>query len=393
MRVLFACVPAYGHLHPLLPLARALAAAGDEVTIASGPDVATSIEAAGLRSCALGPPYAEWFAEIGRRGGGQLGDGLPIDRILPYFVPRLFAEVGAQFMVDGLVAAAAGTDLLIFESFAFAGPLAAAVAGVPAVHHLLGPPVPEEAMALAADAISPLRRRYGQDYARFAGAYEVPTIAICPPALGASALPDPPEVLSLRPVPIDAWGDAVLPDWVATLPDRPTVYVTLGTVVNQNRGIFTAVLEALAGEAVNVIVTVGQANDPAALGPLPPNARAERYIPQSQLLPHCALVISHGGSGTLFATLAQGLPTLMIPQGADQFVNAELCAAARVAERLLPSEVTSDAIRDRTRALLGASPAREAAGRVAQEIAAMPGPDEVAGQLRPFVDRLRAHDL
>lgn len=385
MRVIFACIPAYGHLHPLLPLARALASAGDDVTVASCADVAPSIAAAGLRFVEVGPAFPELFAELGRRSGGrpdQPGDGLPIERILPYFVPRLFAEIGAQAMLEGLAGVLAGADLLVFETYAFAGPLAAAIAGVPAVHHLLGPPVPEEAMALAADSISPLRRRHGQDYARFAGVYDVPTISICPPSLGASALPDPPEVIPLRPVPTDAWGDAGLPGWVATLPERPTVYVTLGTVVNQNRGVFTDALEALADEPVNVILTVGQGNDPEALGPLPPNARAERYIPQSLLLRHCALVISHGGSGTMFATLAHGLPALMIPQGADQYINAEYCATAGVARRLFPWEVSPDAIREQVRTLLGQSPAREAAARLRAEIEAMPSPAEVAGGLR-----------
>ena len=385
MHFVFACVPAFGHLHPLLPLARALAEAGDDVTVASGPDVAPSINAAGLRFVDAGPSLPAWFAELGRRSGGSVdrpGDGLPIERILPYFVPRLFAEIGSQSMVEGLTEVLRGADVLVFETYTFAGPLAASIAGVPAVHHLLGPPVPEEAMALAADAISPLRRRHGQDYARFAGAYDVPTIDICPPSLGASVPAGPPEVIPLRPVPVDAWGDAGLPSWVASLPDRPTVYVTLGTVVNQNRGVFTDTLEALAGEPVNVILTVGQGNDPAALGPLPPNAYAERYIPQSLLLPHCALVISHGGSGTMFATLAHGLPALMIPQGADQYLNAEYCTAAGVARRLFPWEVSPEGIRDQVRTLLGQSPAREAAARLRAEIAAMPGPAEVAAHVR-----------
>src|SRR3954447_14522924 len=36
---------------------------------------------------------------------------------------------------------------------------------------------------------------------------------------------------------------------------------------------------------------------------------------------NCRAVISHGGSGTFVATLAHGLPSVLIPLGADQLVN------------------------------------------------------------------------
>jgi hypothetical protein len=48
MRVAFTCVPAYGHLHPVLPVAVAFASAGDEVVVATGTDLLSSVEAAGL---------------------------------------------------------------------------------------------------------------------------------------------------------------------------------------------------------------------------------------------------------------------------------------------------------------------------------------------------------
>ncbi|MDQ1424988.1 MAG: hypothetical protein QOD72_2486, partial [Acidimicrobiaceae bacterium] len=73
---------------------------------------------------------------------------------------------------------------------------------------------------------------------------------------------------------------------------------------------FRAALDGLADAFVNLIVTVGGANDPAALGDRPANARVERYIPQSLLLPSCDAVISHAGSGTMLSALTCGLPQL-----------------------------------------------------------------------------------
>ncbi|MDB4872992.1 MAG: sle [Gemmatimonadales bacterium] len=122
MRVLFTCIPAYGHLHPLLPLAMACAENGDDVVMATGPDMCGRAEAAGLATQPVGTGIGDWWPELARRAGGEPGDGLPADRILAYFVPRLFAEIAAQSMIDGLVDAARSADLLVFESYTFAAP-------------------------------------------------------------------------------------------------------------------------------------------------------------------------------------------------------------------------------------------------------------------------------
>ncbi|MEO8572101.1 MAG: nucleotide disphospho-sugar-binding domain-containing protein [Chloroflexota bacterium] len=57
-------------------------------------------------------------------------------------------------------------------------------------------------------------------------------------------------------------------------------------------------------------MTVGTKGDPALLGPQPDNVHVERYIPQSQLLPHCDLLVAHAGSGALLGALNAGVPIL-----------------------------------------------------------------------------------
>jgi UDP:flavonoid glycosyltransferase YjiC (YdhE family) len=73
----------------------------------------------------------------------------------------------------------------------------------------------------------------------------------------------------------------------------------------------------------------------------------------------------------------------VIPQGADQFVNAQRCVDAGLGRQLLPGEVTADAVREQVVLLLSPdADARYRAGRVADEIAATPGPDAWVGRLR-----------
>jgi len=55
---------------------------------------------------------------------------------------------------------------------------------------------------------------------------------------------------------------------------------------------------------------------------LPPGVKTFGYLPFSGLLPHAALLVYHGGIGTLAQTIKAGIPHLIVPNGHDQFDNA-----------------------------------------------------------------------
>jgi UDP:flavonoid glycosyltransferase YjiC (YdhE family) len=81
---------------------------------------------------------------------------------------------------------------------------------------------------------------------------------------------------------------------------------------------------------------------------------------------------------------------LILPQGADQFANADAVSAAGAGLRLLPDELSADAIAEHTRKLFshhGPAGHRDAARAIAEEIARMPSPDEVARQLPEYARR------
>jgi UDP:flavonoid glycosyltransferase YjiC (YdhE family) len=80
--------------------------------------------------------------------------------------------------------------------------------------------------------------------------------------------------------------------------------------------------------------------------------RVERYIPHTMLFPRCQVVIDHGGRGTMMNAIRHGIPQLMLPQGADQFANAEICEREGIARALMPDAVTPDAVRSAVRALI-----------------------------------------
>lgn len=168
-----------------------------------------------------------------------------------------------------------------------------------------------------------------------------------------------------------------MPEWLGPPHARPVVYVTMGTVFNESVDVFRTILDGLAGEPYEVVVTVGENGDPASLGPQPSNVHVERYIPQSSLLPHCSLLVSHAGSGAMLGALNAGVPMLALPQGADQFFNADRIVEAGVGLRLMPWEMTPEAVRECARRLIGQRSFLEAAGAHQSAIASMPTPTAV----------------
>lgn len=364
----------------MLSLGRALAAAGHDVAFATAEAFCPRIEKSGFTALPAGLSLPEQLEEAARRFPEQHAMPPGKERF-EAFVPRMLAGVAAPPRADDLVPVLRDRqpDLLVHDETDFGGPVAAAVAGVPYADHSVGFLRPLAMARLARETIAPLWERWDVDLGSFGGLFRYLYLDVCPPSLQSPEIDQIAVAHPMQNAHIDP-GDHDLPAWIATLDSAPAVYVSLGTIFNQNVDVFTAILEGLHDEAVNVVVTVGNDSDPAELGPQPGHIHVERFIPQAALLPHCDLVVNQGGTAIL-PILAHGLPLLILPQGANQFHNAESCTAAGVARTLLPGQVTAEAVRRDIRALLSEPSYGQRARHVAAEIAAMPTPAEGVGLL------------
>jgi UDP:flavonoid glycosyltransferase YjiC (YdhE family) len=145
--------------------------------------------------------------------------------------------------------------------------------------------------------------------------------------------------------------------------------------------VLSRVLSALRDLDVNAIVTVGPLGDPAALDVETRRVRAERFVPLDRLLAGISAVVSHGGGGTILAALSRGLPLVLLPQGADQFHNAQRVAEVKAGITLTPSEATPPAIGASVERALTDPALRTGSARIAAEIAAMDPPEVVIADL------------
>lgn len=378
MRTIIAIMPGSGHFNPIVPLARALEAAGHEVVVGCAPSYHPSVEAVGLRAFAMGRDWAQMFADQRAAGPGAWMSGAQAPR-LPLMTGTILKETLPDvlgFCQDW------HPDLIIHGPFVIAAAIAADLAGIPHVVAGNGLILPDDIRAGMAASLNEVRLAHGlaeADDDWFHHLY----LSFAPPSF---QRPHPsPNLRFVRPDIEDRTGAETLPEWVARLPkDRPTLYVTLGTVFNEAPGVFEAILAGLRDEPLNLIVTVGRSQDPARFGPQPEHIRIERYIPMSELLPHCDAVIAHGGFNTIMTALSHAMPLLVVPIGADQPFNAQRCAEVGVGQALSATDLSPEQVRQAVRALLAEPGYRAQAVRLRDEIATLPG----VAQAVPMLEEL-----
>ena len=379
MRVLFTTPPGLGHFHPLVPLVEAVRNAGHDVAVATAAQAAPMVERLGFPFLRAGLDGSD--PEVGRLRAAAAR--LPGRERAAFMARHVFAGVRARRMAADLLAVGAPwqPDLLVRDWSEYGGCVAAEALGLPhAAHQSVATRAGRDADTAA--PLTDLRAAHGLPpdlELRMPERYLA--LSPFPPTIaGADGRPHPTRH-RYRLTPFDRSGDEGVPDWPLPRPGAPLVYATLGTVDNARTDVLGAFVEGLRGEPLNLVVTVGRDGDPERFGPQPPHVRIERYVPQSLLFPRCALVVSHGGSGTVLGALAAGLPLVLTPLAADQPENAERCAAAGAARVIEPADLSPTAVREAVRAVLAGPAYTQAAARVQAEMAALPPLEHVVGLL------------
>lgn len=366
MRILFCSLPYFGHVLPLVPLAEACVGAGHEVTFATGGPLLGRLP---VRSVQAYPDRTldDAEAEVKQRHP-ELADLAPQEKWR--FGLELFADVEYETLLAGVepIVAEERPDLVVYEVYSAAAGAAALSHGVPAVSVGVSP------WSFFFELLHrTVMERHGIEspHAVLADLY----LDTFPPSTwsyDASKF----RHEALRPV---AWSPAgsEVPAWLLAKRQRACIYVTLGTVVFGYTAAFNAALSALDKHDVDVLVAVGPHGDPAALRRRSERVHVERFVDQALVLPIMDAVVHHGGSGTALAAMAAGLPQIVMPQGADQFQNAELLATTGAARAFLPG-MAPDILAQHIAEALTDKEMKASAVMLAEEIAAMPSPAEVA---------------
>ncbi|QFG24797.1 activator-dependent family glycosyltransferase [Actinomadura sp. WMMB 499] len=429
MRILFTTFAAESHLHTQVSMAWALQTAGHEVRLASQPDLVDAITAAGLTAVPVGEPLglADRVQEINDNieqaevtDAGSAGDaGLDMNELRPEkltweymskvfgtMTPVVFRNASPDSTVDDLVAFARawGPDLVVWDPFTFAGPVAAkacgaaharVIAGLDLFGHMRRRFTAARDERPAGQDADPLRDWLQECLARHGAAFDedVPlgqwTIDPTPASM---RLPVDLHYVPVRHVPYN--GPAVVPGWLREPPRRRRICLTFGLSYRQMWGAETSlddVLGAVADLDVEVVATLN-AEQQKSLGELPENVRVEEFVPFGALLPTCSAVIHHGSQGAFGIALSHAIPQLIVPEGQwDTALKAQAVEAAGAGLRLPPMrEFSADALRGSLARLLDEPSFAESARKLRRETLAMPAPNDVVPQLEALTAEFRA---
>ena len=315
MRVLAACsLGGSGHFQPLLPFLAAARRRGDDVVVVAPPALGEMVTSAGYAFEAGGEPPESDIAPI-----RELLPTLSAEEATVLGNRDLFARLAADAMLPRMdeVCGTWRPDLVLRDPCEYASAIIAAQRGIR---------VAEVAISLAEHELGSITAAAPALEGHRAGLVDElvasPMLDRFPAPLDPSPFPNTIRYReSIEPAePLPDWWDGS---------DDPLVYLTLGTVIghmSHAAGVYRTVLRAVDDLRVRVLLTVGRRFDPSELDPPPANTHVEAWVDQARVLPEAALVVCHGGSGTLFGALAQRVPVVSVPVFADQFGNARRVA-------------------------------------------------------------------
>ncbi|MCM1158389.1 MAG: hypothetical protein NC300_06330 [Bacteroidales bacterium] len=99
---------------------------------------------------------------------------------------------------------------------------------------------------------------------------------------------------------------------------RKTIYISLGTVNNQDITFFKNCIQALGNSEMSVVMSVGEIIDLNELGLIPENIQVERRVNQIEVLQQADAFITHCGMNSVNEALYYQVPLILFPQTREQ---------------------------------------------------------------------------
>lgn len=154
--------------------------------------------------------------------------------------------------------------------------------------------------------------------------------------------------------------------------ERPLIYISLGTVINDRPDFYTKCMDALKDLNADVVISCGNAIDREALGELPEQIKVYPYVDQIAVLAKADVFITHCGMNSVSESLYMAAPMVLYPQTNEQ--NAVARRVTEIGAGMLLAEDSSEGIRAAVQEILNNKAYANAAADCSADFRACSGP-------------------
>lgn len=388
-KIVFFCIPAHGHTNPTLGVVRELVRRGHQVKYYSYEPFRAVIEAAGADFV----PCDAYDAQLGLtpRDGERIGKDLAFSTHVLVETTLALNDMVCRDM------AAWQPDCIVADSMAAWGKAVALKLGIPFVSSTTTFAFNQESAKIMKQSFRELLAfftampKINKDVRRLqATGYPVKSVLdlIQNDQNTHTIVYTSPEFQPCAESFSDKYafvGPSVRPAREqVTKTHEKLVYVSMGTVVNDRLALYRNCIAALAGENVQVILSVGDQVDIAALGPLPENVSVYSKVDQIAVLEQADAFLSHCGMNSASESLYYGVPLLCYPQTKEQGGVAARVTA--LGAGIMLENPTQSAIKAAVKLLLSDTKIKANAEEIASSFHRCTGPIAAADKIEQVIE-------
>lgn len=172
------------------------------------------------------------------------------------------------------------------------------------------------------------------------------------------------------------------------LAGKKVVYVSLGTLHNDNPAFYDMCISAFRGGDYIVVLSIGFQIDPDRFCGCPDNFIIQQSVPQQILLKYVDLFITHAGMNSVNEAVCNGVPMLLFPHQLEQYLIAQKIEQMGIGRLLRIKEMTPDILYHRVHELINDSRVKEQAEKYKtlfseeEKTAHVTAADEIEGYIR-----------
>lgn len=333
MRILVTVHPGFAHFHLAVSPVKQFISMGHEVVFVSAPSFVAEIEKRGFRAIGAGE---DWSLSQVRATLPELAH-VPHSELGVALMQLWLGRLGTSFAEDIVsIISSEKPDLLLVDSTDFGGRVAGEVCQISTQYYSIGLRFPPELLAhFFEKPYTKLRSHFGLSThpdQLVSSVYQGLIYNILPP----SWFPTDTHHILPQDVFCRFQDESRLISDVLALPEdvedaisagKTIVHASLGTVVEDDQ-VITTIIDSFRNREEVLVLTLKR---PIAIpNGVPDNVIVCAHIPHHLLLPHCDVMISHGGFNSALVSLMHGVPTILLPFGFDHPEVARFMSAQGV---------------------------------------------------------------